>query len=139
SKTVENQYLQYVGALMRQDILSGHRAVHPLLIRSGWTKEVVNEWSDKADLELASLENKMSLRIRLAWGRRRAEPGKPAPPLPELPPASDPEDTPGRRNFPYFFVYDTQEESKKQAAIRNQDKPKEVPFHPASTRTVKKE
>ncbi|KAG8762237.1 hypothetical protein FRC15_008604, partial [Serendipita sp. 397] len=50
SKTVENQYLQYVGALMRQDILSGHRAVHPLLIRSGWTKEVVNEWSDKADL-----------------------------------------------------------------------------------------
>ena len=28
---------------------SGHRAIHPLLIRSGWTKETVNEWSDKAD------------------------------------------------------------------------------------------
>ncbi|KAG8823120.1 hypothetical protein FRC17_009398, partial [Serendipita sp. 399] len=91
---------------------------------------------------LASLENKMSLRIRLAWGRRRAGPGLPAPPLPELSTtassSADAEETSGRRYFPYFFVYDTQEESQEQAAKRNRDKPKEVPFHPANRRVEEK-
>ncbi|KAG8823122.1 hypothetical protein FRC17_009400 [Serendipita sp. 399] len=134
---IEDQYLRYVGALMRQDITSGHRAVHPLLIRSGWTKETVNEWSDKADRELASMEHEMSLRIRLAWGRRRLGPGKPAPPLPTV--QLDDSNSPSRRYFPYFFVHDTKEESIRQTANRNRDKLKEVPFHPKSARTVGKE
>ncbi|KAG9040573.1 hypothetical protein FS842_002982 [Serendipita sp. 407] len=140
---IENQYLTYVGALMRQDIRSGHRAVHPLLLRSGWSKEAVNDWSDKADLELESMKDEMSLRIRLAWGRKRSGPDKPAPPLPGLeiipipPPETEDSSTPlGRRYFPYFFVHETQGDSKRHAATRNRDKLKEAPFHPASARNV---
>lgn len=123
---IEAQYLHYVGSLMRQDIKSGHRAVHPLLIRTGWTQEVVNKWSAEADKELDSMKDKALLRIRIAWGRRRAEPDCPAPPLPEAELSTEG----SLAKYPFYYVYDTQEQTLNETKERNRDKPTTEPFHP---------
>lgn len=126
-----DQYMNYVGSLMRQDIMSGHRAIHPLLIRTGWSKETVNEWSDKADKEMEDCNDKMSLRIRIAWGRRRAAEDQPAPSLP-----AQTEDTEAQQRhiYPYMFVYNTKEEAYAQILHRTRDKPTVAPLHPADAR-----
>jgi hypothetical protein len=59
---------------------------------------------------------------RLAWGRRRAAPGEPAPPLPPKTagPSIDEEfDDSLALPYPYFFIYDTREQSLKEAELRN--------------------
>ncbi|CAG8733878.1 2591_t:CDS:2, partial [Acaulospora colombiana] len=127
------QLLLFVGSLMRQDALGGMEAVKPLLTRIGWPAETVNKWQKSVAKDAAEMKNKPSMRVRLAWGRRRAAEGEPAPPLPSLPAAStDPSDEEAlaaalRPSYPYFFVYDSQEVSLEQAALRNQDKTVELP------------
>ena len=122
-----------------------HRAIHPLLIRSGWSREVVNEWSEKVDegevkatllqsecrcstTELSSLKDQMSFRVRVAWGRRRAAENEPAPILPLI--EEDPDEYP-RPKYPYFYVYDTYQASTARAVERDRGKPQEAPPHPA--------
>ncbi|PVG02071.1 S-adenosyl-L-methionine-dependent methyltransferase [Serendipita vermifera] len=127
------QLLLFVGSLMRQDALGGMEAVKPLLTRIGWPAETVNKWQKNVAKDAAEMKNKPSMRVRLAWGRRRAGEGEPAPPLPPLLAVSnDPSDEEAlaaalRPPYPYFFVYDSQEISQEQAALRNKDKTVELP------------
>lgn len=68
----------------------------------------------------------------VAWGRRRAAPGEPAPPLSAPSPRTrgDAEEEeehhlePHRAHIPYpnYYVYKTQEHSLRQAAYRNKQK-----------------
>jgi len=68
----------------------------------------------------------------MAWGRRRTAPGAPAPPLRPVPePVDGSFGHMAHNTFPFYFVYDTQEESLEKARERNQHLPQEVPFHPA--------
>jgi hypothetical protein len=68
----------------------------------------------------------------MAWGRRRAAPGAPAPPLQPEPQLVDGSFTHMPHSpFPFYFVYDTRAESLEQAALRNRHLPQEVPLHPA--------
>lgn len=74
------------------------------------------------------MEQPIQGRFRLAWGRRRAAPGQPAPPLPSPPltpeDADDPESLSLSRLKPYplYFVYDTKEQALAEAALRNRTK-----------------
>lgn len=77
---------------------------------------------------MSTLNNHMSLRIRIAWGRRRAAENAPAPPLPDT---EEEPDAFARYGYPYLYVYTSREESLAQAASRARDKPLVVPFHPA--------
>lgn len=128
--------LALVGSLMRQNLLGGMESIKPILIRVGWPATTVNEWMRLATTEFETMKSKPAMRGKLAWGRRRANHGGPAPTLPNLPPMT--------RNFsneatcmpkkyppyPYFFVYDSQEVSQKQIAMRNSDITMELPSLP---------
>jgi len=67
------------------------------------------------------------MRIRIAWGRRRAAEGEPAPVLQAV--EQDPEAL-SRPKYPYFRVYDSEEEALAQAALRNRDQPAVSPVRP---------
>ena len=73
----------------------------------------------------------MSLRLRIAWGRRRAAENESAPPLPVV---EEDADASSRPKYPFFYVYNSQEESLAQAAARNRDKPLLELSHPADAR-----
>jgi hypothetical protein len=86
-------------------------------------------------LELSSLEDQMSMRIGLAWGRRREAENGSAPPLATI---DEDVDSSLRPKYPYFYIYDSQEESLAQAATRNRDKPMVAPSHPADAQKTAK-
>lgn len=81
------------------------------------------------------MKDKVSLRIRIAWGRRRAADGGPAPPLPPSPqPLETDDSSPPYHPYPFYYVYNSQEESLQAAAERKKDLPLEVPSHPKDKR-----
>jgi hypothetical protein len=73
----------------------------------------------------------MSLRIRIAFGRRRAAENESAPPLPVI---EEDAEASSRPKYPFFYVYNSQEQSLAQAAARNRDKPLVTPSHPTDVR-----
>jgi len=75
----------------------------------------------------------MSLRIRLAWGRRRLSENESAPPLPVI---EEDAEASSRPKYPFFYVYNSQEESLAQAAARNRNKPLVAPSHPTDARNT---
>jgi len=80
---------------------------------------------------MSHLKDQLAWRLRIAWGRRRAAEGEPVPPLSS--PKED-EEVFSRPRYPYYQVYNTQEEALAQIAVRNRDKNLPAPFHPADTR-----
>jgi hypothetical protein len=74
------------------------------------------------------MSTKPSMRGKLAWGRRRAFDGGPAPALPNhLTVTTNPANKEICRSdiclpYPYFFIYDSQEVSRKQIDMRNKDR-----------------
>ena len=70
----------------------------------------------------------------VAWGRKRAGPELPAPALHILPEdATDPSTVP----YPAYYVYDTPEHARRQAAIRNSKKNIPPPPGPPTTEGVR--
>ncbi|KIM21381.1 hypothetical protein M408DRAFT_333515 [Serendipita vermifera MAFF 305830] len=117
----QTQQLLYTGALMRQDSMSMHKAVHPMLVRAGWPAETVAEWGRLADLELGGSHEPLWARFMVAWGRKRQAPELPAPTLPELEP-SQLADEESVVPYPAYYVYHTPEHAKRQADFRNSKK-----------------
>lgn len=57
------------------------------------------------------------VRFILAWGRRRAAPDQPAPPLPKPESTEDDDDT--VIPYPHFYIYNTPEEALAEVEIRS--------------------
>ncbi|KAG8828601.1 hypothetical protein FRC17_007478, partial [Serendipita sp. 399] len=130
SDPIASQQLKYVGALIRQDLMSVQRAGHAVMKRIGWPPETLNEWSRKADEQMMQTKPKIWFRIPYAWGRRRAGENQPAPPLPPLPDAQeDGVEVP----YPHFYVYRTREEALAETKLRNRGKDLPIPPLPSST------
>ncbi|KAG8768465.1 hypothetical protein FRB91_010007 [Serendipita sp. 411] len=112
--------LKYVGALIGQDFIGAMKLIVPLMVKVGWTKNDVEMWRRNLIQELTDLHVHTVLRVRLVWGRRR--------PISEgrsVEQASDTEarpDSPSRVSYPWFYVYDTEEVSLKQAEARKKGK-----------------
>jgi hypothetical protein len=66
------------------------------------------------------------MRGKLAWGRRRAFDGGPAPPLPNTLTTNLPNKEIYGSDiylpYPYFFIYDSQKVSREQIDMRNKDR-----------------
>lgn len=58
-------------------------------------------------------KDQISFKLKLAWGRRRAAPGEPAPPLPEVPVSTSGKDGIQEVPYPFLYVYNSKEESLK--------------------------
>lgn len=119
------------------------QSIQPLLKSVGWKAETVEDWSKRSQegkinmlnlfgmLTSSSSENtsmryQASLRVRLAWGRRRSGPNAPAPPLPS--PVVSAHATDGEENissseipYPFYYIFDSKEVAMEQAALRNRD------------------
>jgi hypothetical protein len=81
------------------------------------------------------MRNSPSLRVRLAWGRKRADGEERAPPLTPLPtkPGEAESDlTP----YPFLYIYDTPERATEQKLLRNRDKDVSLPPLPSKTQTT---
>ncbi|PVG04486.1 S-adenosyl-L-methionine-dependent methyltransferase [Serendipita vermifera] len=122
----ETQQLKWVGAIMRQDLKSAQRAGHAAMKKSNWPQETLDEWTKRSDEELDNMQPPLWMRMRLAWGRRRANIGEPAPPLPALQ-AAEPRQNATFAPYPHYYVYDTREESVAEATIRNSTKNLPIP------------
>lgn len=118
----ETQLLQYVGVLVRQNLLSIHRAYHSIMLKNGMDQATLDEWSSNVEKELRDLNPRMWLRFRFMMARRRAGEGLPAPPLPTAPTpdpltstAQELEDAEQRRRpqvrYPAMDIYYTREEN----------------------------
>ncbi|KAG8821022.1 hypothetical protein FRC19_008301 [Serendipita sp. 401] len=132
SNQIAAQQLKYVGALMRQDLMSAHRAGHAVMKRIGWPPETLAKWSSKADEQMMKTNPRTWIRMRYAWGRRRARGNQPAPAL-ATPPgihADDPEVP-----YPHFYVYGSKEESLAETKLRNRGKDLPVPSLPIASAT----
>jgi hypothetical protein len=79
---------------------------------------------------LEGAKGSYGLRVRMAWGRRRANPTSPAPSLPARP---EPRSAAPHDKGPLFTyeVYNTLEEAQEKAALRAQGKNISPPPHPA--------
>lgn len=76
--------------------------------------------------ETTSMRYQASVRVRLAWGRRRSGPNAPALPLPSpvvLAHATDGEENISSLEIPYpfYYVFDSKEVAMEQAALRKRD------------------
>lgn len=123
----EAQLLGFVGKLMRQDIMAAHKGAQPVLLKAGWPQTVLDEWSSKADDEITN--GKVSIRMRLAWGRRRGDSGQPAPALEPIP--VDDSERP-QVKYPHYEIYQTKEQSL--AAVEKRKAGKNItppPFPPS--------
>lgn len=80
-----------------------------------------------------SMNHQASMRVRLAWGRRRSEPGASAPPLPSLSTATQ---SNGEEDsftpYPFYYLYDTKTAAVEQAALRNGNKTGDLPPIPSA-------
>lgn len=86
---MENEVLKYAAILMRQNFLKVHQAFQGILRRNGISQETLDEWSRLCHEELSTMKFKIWCRYRVAWARRRAEDGGPAPALAAPSPKSD--------------------------------------------------
>lgn len=104
--------LAYAGTLTRQNFLEVHRGYQKILRQHGIDQATLDHWGSQIDqgfiiplnvqlcteyscLELPSPHNRVWVRYRFCWGRRRAGDGLPAPELPALPsPASSKSSSP---------------------------------------------
>ncbi|PVF94107.1 S-adenosyl-L-methionine-dependent methyltransferase [Serendipita vermifera] len=140
SNTVETQMLQYGGSLMRHSFLNIHRAYHKILLQYGMSQDMLNDWSKHVDEELNGQKQKLWVRFRFCWARRRAGPDLPAPALPPRPerssPGQSPQDSPLSENptsvppesedfrrapghrYPAIEVFTTREEARIEREIR---------------------
>ena len=85
------------------------------------------------------MKNSPSMRVRLAWGRRRAAGEERAPPLPQLSSAAelagdeaDSETTP----YPFLYIYDSPAIAMEQKLLRNRDKTVQLPPLPTKSQTT---
>lgn len=67
----QTQQLQYGGLLMRQSLMSIHRAFHSILLRYGLTQDVLNTWSQETENELNTSRCKSWVRFHFNFARRR--------------------------------------------------------------------
>ncbi|KIM19538.1 hypothetical protein M408DRAFT_334364 [Serendipita vermifera MAFF 305830] len=125
--SAQAQVVRHVGSLMRQDMMSAHRAGHAVVKRSGYSQETLTKWSEKADEEMMDGNKRIWLRIRIAWGQRRNEEGPLAPPIPSI----INEDSPVESAYPYYYIYTTEEESLRETVLRNRGK--DLPEPPLPT------
>ncbi|KAG8768633.1 hypothetical protein FRC15_005055 [Serendipita sp. 397] len=100
---------------------SGHRAFHAGLMKVGLSAETLNSWSDRADEEMKTFSKPVWTRFICAWGRRRAGPRQPAPPLPTQIASNNPGDY---KLGPYksFVVYESVEQTRRANEERNRTK-----------------
>ncbi|PVF91452.1 hypothetical protein CPB86DRAFT_830580 [Serendipita vermifera] len=82
---VKTHKLQIVGALMQQNFLNIHLALHPMLLKYGVERNTVEGWSRNVERELRDFTHKMRVRYRCCWARRRSLDGSSAPSLPDYP------------------------------------------------------
>ncbi|CCA71902.1 hypothetical protein PIIN_05837 [Serendipita indica DSM 11827] len=115
---LQNQRLKFVGQLSKQDLKSAHRALQPILLRVGFTSDVLEEWVRQSDEELDKTTRHVLVRCPVAWGRRRAGHSEPAPPLPPL--VTNEEE--GIPPYPYIYYYTNEEEALKATELRAQNK-----------------
>ncbi|PVG04206.1 S-adenosyl-L-methionine-dependent methyltransferase [Serendipita vermifera] len=126
----ETQRLKWVGTLIRQDMISALCGGKPMLLKTGWPQETLDDWTGRLEEECKN--GTYGLRVRLCWGRRRAGPNSPAPPLPVLSEAHLNSIRSSRPVFTYE-VYNSQEEAFEKAALRNRGKdisPPPLPTNP---------
>ncbi|KAG8800376.1 hypothetical protein FRC16_003049, partial [Serendipita sp. 398] len=114
------QLLKYVGALMRQNLVDGIKSMIPLLVKVGWSKDEVETWRKKLIEELKELKIHTVTRFRLAWGRRAPVPKRGS--AQQVPIAGGRSDSSSRVDYPWFYVYDTEEASLEQAEARKKGK-----------------
>ncbi|PVG02066.1 S-adenosyl-L-methionine-dependent methyltransferase [Serendipita vermifera] len=109
-----NNRLGLCDSLMRQDLASVIEAFRPTFAQA------------------AEMKTKSLWRLRLAFGRRKALDGGPAPPLPRLKTHHVQSDeqaigSKSHRSFPFYFVYDSQQAALDQATMRKETKPPSLP------------
>ncbi|PVG02067.1 hypothetical protein CPB86DRAFT_811956 [Serendipita vermifera] len=133
------QNLLSIGSLMTQNILNGLETAKPAFKRVGWPDATIDIWSTHVYNGKIKFNNKCKILTynihRMCGGEIQAFIS--SPPLPALITTTrDPltEERPSsniRPHYPYFFVYDSQEVSLEQAAIRNKDKALDLPPLPS--------
>ncbi|KIM24059.1 hypothetical protein M408DRAFT_331978 [Serendipita vermifera MAFF 305830] len=132
------QKLRYIGALMRTDAINGMKSIRPLLSKF-WPPEIVDQWAKMAQKENMEMKNSPSMRVRLAWGRKRADGEERAPPLPLRPePTESSSDDDAlsdtdTKPYPFLFIYDSPEVSMEQKLLRNRDKVVSLPPSPSKS------
>ncbi|CCA70828.1 hypothetical protein PIIN_04763 [Serendipita indica DSM 11827] len=73
NNVAQTQQLHYGGLLMRQSLMSIHRAFHSILLRHGMTQDVLDAWSQEIDQELNTSRCKSWVRFHFNVARRRLE------------------------------------------------------------------
>ncbi|KAG8833203.1 hypothetical protein FRC17_011151 [Serendipita sp. 399] len=129
----KTEEMRFAGALIRQDYTSAFRAVIPIYLKMGVPQDVMNRWTPLVENELSTSKPHMWSRTPMCWARRRAAPGKPAPPLANVPRSqpeevetrpnaySSSEDTSssGLKDYNFLHIYRTQAECLAAAEFRN--------------------
>ncbi|PVG04205.1 S-adenosyl-L-methionine-dependent methyltransferase [Serendipita vermifera] len=126
----ETHKLRWIGTLTRQDMISALTGAKPMLLKTGWPEETLNQWLGK--LEEEGTKGTYGLRVRIAWGRRRAGPNLPAPPLPVLP-ESEPTGSHAKGPLFTYEVYNSLQEALEKAALRARGKDIPPPPLPGAT------
>ncbi|KAG8822738.1 hypothetical protein FRC17_009467, partial [Serendipita sp. 399] len=119
-----SQLLKYAGALMRQDAMEGMKSIRPLLVRIGWPKDTVESWGKKQNAEVADMRDDPLLRFRLAWGRRALS-------TPQEVSTEKRSASPSWVKYPWYFIYETEEEALKETEARNRRKGEALPPMPS--------
>ncbi|KAG8838014.1 hypothetical protein FRC18_006847 [Serendipita sp. 400] len=127
----KTEEMRFAGALIRQDYTSAFRAVIPIYLKMGIPQDVIDRWIPNVENELSTTTLHMWSRSPMAWARRRAAPGKPAPPLPTLPASNNDEKSTATPNpatsdvhrdlkdYNFLHIYRTKEECAAAATLRN--------------------
>jgi len=124
----QNDRVKYVGMLMRQDISEVPDTIAPLFSKAGWAQHAIDRL--RVGVRKECQKGSLSLRLRIAWGRRRAAQGLPASALPEVGPIG--EESKVASKYPLYEVYDTPEQALAGIAIRARGKDIPEPPLPSS-------
>lgn len=111
----QQQRLNHIGLLIRQDCSNGLKAAERLFKKVGYEQATIEQFYKNLDHELENMTQLTWARFMLAWGRRRNSDG--APPLPNAIVSSEM----GLEMEPYPFMvhYDTAEEALVDANLRD--------------------
>lgn len=121
---VQRELVRYVGMLMRQQMSEIPRTTQPLLLKAGWSKELTDRWG--AGILEECKKDDLGFRFRVVWGRRREGPEMSAPALPSVVSSSGDEFL--RPKYPLYEEYDSEEQARAAATIRNRGK--DIPAPP---------